>query len=236
MKKHFLFAALLAALTPALAQPSPAGSPPAPTAPKATFVEPSAPEAAEIRRMGDSAMNWLSFTLINELNAAIAKGGIENAVEIAHLVRLPTAGDRLADLPQIKAVKLTSFRLRTPANAPDAADQLALDRVQHELTSSPSPSQVLVLRLDSPGGAPEWRVYRPIGVAPICVRCHGDPADQSPELRAKLRERYPVDNAAGYDVGQWRGLMRVTVDPTPPPPPPAKPAAKPIVKPAAKKS
>ena len=170
-------------------------------------------------------MNWLSFALIDELNTAIAKGGLEHAVEIAHLVQLPVENGRLANLPHVKAVKLTSFRLRTPNNAPDAADQLALDRVQQELSSSPSPSQVLVQRIETPGVAPEWRVYRPLGVAPVCVRCHGNPDEQSPELRVKLKERYPVDNGGSFNLGQWRGLMRVTIDPTlPAPPPPAKPA------------
>jgi len=234
MKTRLLLAVLLAASTHAVAQPSPAGSPPASPAPNAVFVDPAAPEAADIRRLGESAMNRLSFMLVNELNTAIARGGLENAVEIAHLVRLPMTAGRFTDLPNITAVKLTSLRLRTSTNAPDAADKLALARVQEELSSSPSPSQILVQRIDSPAGAPEWRVYRPIGVAPVCIRCHGDPVDQSPELRVKLKERYPVDNASGFELGQWRGLIRVTVDPTPPPP--TKPATKPAVNPAAKKS
>jgi hypothetical protein len=86
---------------------------------------------------------------------------------------------------------------------------------------------VLVQRIGPPDGTPEWRVYRPIGAAPVCIRCHGNPNDQSTGLRAKLMERYPTDNATGFEAGQWRGLIRVTVDLTPPPQ--TKPAVKPAI-------
>jgi hypothetical protein len=36
------------------------------------------------------------------------------------------------------------------------------------------------------------------------------------ELQARLDERYPGDQAAGYAVGQWGGLLRVSVAEAPP--------------------
>jgi hypothetical protein len=113
-------------------------------------------------------------------------------------------------------VKRTSLRLRNPANAPDAADQLALERVDKDIKSGVLP-KVLVQRVEPAGGKPEWRVYRPVGVAQQCVTCHG-PRDTMPaDLLARLDERYPQDRATGYTLGQWRGLLRVSVSDAPPP-------------------
>jgi len=58
----------------------------------------------------------------------------------------------------------------------------------------------------------------------VCAGCHGDPGQQSPALREKLNRLYPTDQPTGFAVGEWRGLIRVTVDPNPPPAP--KPAPK----------
>lgn len=204
------------------------------TSVNAEFVDPDSSAAAEVRRVGDNAINRLANTMVNELNVAMAKSSLEDAVDVTHLKNLPMTGDRLAVLPQIKAVKRTSLRLRNPANAPDAADQLALERVEKALAANYDPPKVLVQRIDTPGAAPEWRVYRPLGAAPLCLKCHGDPAEQSVALRTKLNTAYPADQAIGFRLGEWRGLLRVTVDLTPPPAP--KPTPKPVAIPAAKKN
>ena len=99
-----------------------------------------------------------------------------------------------------------------------------------ELASDYGPSKVLVQRIDAPGAPPEWRVYRPLGAASVCLKCYGDQTEQSPALRAKLNSLYPVDQATGYRIGEWRGLLRVTVDSSPAPAPPQKAATKTIPK------
>jgi len=211
-----------AALTPSTRAADPTPPPDAKPPLNAVFVDPASPEAATVRRIGESAMNWLGSIMIRELSRAVAKDGLEGAVDVCHLKSLPMTDGRLAAFPQITAVKRTSLRLRSPANAPDAADQLALDEVVKALANDTAP-KVLVQRIDRPNAAPEWRVYRPLGVMPECVGCHGDPGQQSPALHEKLSRLYPDDKSTGFAVGEWRGLMRVTVEPPPPPPPPAPP-------------
>jgi len=183
----------------------------------AEFVDPEAAENVGVREAGERAINRLGLTLVNEVSVAVAKGGAEKAIDVCHLRALPLTGEILAGMPRITAVKRTSLKLRNPANAPDAAEQLALQRVAQDLQNGTLP-KVLVQRIDGPGGKPEWRVYRPVGVAPPCVTCHGPRESLSPELLARLAERYPQDQATGYATGQWRGLIRVSVGDAPPPP------------------
>ena len=212
----------------------------APAAPEAKpainaeFVDPNSSDVTDIRGAGEKAINRLVTEMVNELTRTIARGGLEAAVDVAHLKNLPMTGGRVTGLPRIKTIKLTSFRVRNPANAPDAADQLALDRVIKELASDYGASKLLVQRIGPPNAPSEWRVYSPIGSMSSCLKCHGDPELQLVGLREKLNAQYPTDQATGYRIGEWRGLIRVTVDSAPPPPPAAPPAAP--AKPAPKKN
>ena len=144
----------------------------------------------------------------------MAKSGAELAVDVCHLKALPLTGEIISGMPRITGVKRTSLRLRNPANAPDAAEQLALKRVEKNIEAGVMP-KVLVQEIDLPGGKSEWRVYRPVGVAQQCVTCHGPPDSFSPGLQARLKQRYPNDQATGYATGQWRGLIRVSVSDAP---------------------
>lgn len=152
--------------------------------------------------------------MVREVNNALAKGSPESAVAVCHLRNLGSpAGDVLNGMPAIKAIKRTSSRLLNPANAPDVAEQLVLDRVLRELNSDRPPTTTIVQKISTGGGGVEWRVYRPLVILPSCLRCHGDPAEQSPELQTLLRRGAAENPATGYRLGEWRGLLRVTVTP-----------------------
>lgn len=193
----------------------------------AEFVESDDPKIAEIRALGERAINRLAITLVNEV-AVASKKGPENAVEVCHLKALPLTGEVVAGMPRITAAKRTSLRLRNPANAPDEAELLALRSVERDIERGKAPAQLLLQKVTQPGGGTEWRVYRPLGLLGHCVACHGPRENQTPELQAKLKQLYPNDQAVGYAPGQWRGLMRVTVSDTPAPAkaPPKAPAPK----------
>jgi len=184
----------------------------------AVFVNPNAAENVEIRDLGGRPINRIGSTLVNEVSSAMAKGGPDKAVDFCHLKALPMTGEIITGMPRITGVKRTSLRLRNPANAPDAAEKLALARVEAEIENG-NPPKVLVQRIDLPGAKREWRVYRPVGVAPQCLACHGPKDSMSPALQARLAERYPADQATDYSAGQWRGLIRVTVAEAPAAPP-----------------
>jgi mono/diheme cytochrome c family protein len=178
---------------------------------KATFAEADTPEVAEIRKLGEAAINRLATQLVREVTSAMAKDGPEGAVETCHLKAVPITNGTVAGLPRITAMKRTSFRLRSPANAPDAAEKIALDHIQQLLDNGDSPPPLLVQRVEAPPAAPEWRVYKPLGIMPKCLACHGDSAGQSEALKTKLAALYPGDKASNYSAGEWRGLIRVTV-------------------------
>lgn len=183
-----------------------------------TFIDPADPEAAAIRQAGEAASAMIATRLVTELTAALGAGGPEKAVDVCHTKALPLTNESLPGLPQVTAAKRTSLRLRNPANAPDVAERAALDHVAALVKDGQPTPPILIQKIETAGAnAPEWRLYRSVGVQPACLACHGAPEAQSSALRALLRERYPQDAATGYAVGEWRGLIRITVHPNPPP-------------------
>lgn len=195
---------------------------------KAEFVNPTAAEAAEISSLGDRAIARLAYSLVTEVSQAVAKQGESAALAACHLKNVSATGAVIPDMPRVTAWKRTSLKLRDPANAPDAADQLALQHVQSALAAGNAPPKLLVQRIEPAGGPAEWRVYKPVGVLKQCLGCHGSSDTIPAAVGAELARRYPDDKATGYAQGEWRGLLRVTIGPPPPPaPPPVRPPAPP---------
>ena len=59
----------------------------------------------------------------------------------------------------------------------------------------------------------ELRYYRPLVIAEPCLACHGDAESLDPAVAEAIAARYPDDRATGYEVGDLRGVVRVTVSP-----------------------
>lgn len=171
--------------------------------------------AAEIQRSGILASNYLGQKLVTEVAAALKKGTPEDAVSMMHLQHLSADGQAVPGLPRIKAFKLTSLRLINVANSPDFAEQQALEDVEHTIRSGNKPTEVLVQHIVLPDGTEEWRAYRPLAVLPTCVTCHGAAAEKSPRLRSLLVQHAPATPATEFRLGEWRGLLRVTIEPAP---------------------
>jgi Protein of unknown function (DUF3365) len=112
------------------------------------------------------------------------------APEIAHAVG---AEERVR-------VGRTSHKLRNPANQPPdwAAAWVAERREEPAFAEGPDGS---------------LRALLPIRLEAMCVSCHGPAESLSPEVRAALAERYPEDQATGFQVGDLRGWFWVEIPP-----------------------
>ncbi len=193
---------------------------------KAAFIEPDSAETRSIRDVGGHAIDRLAVTLITDVSNAVTRDGLVAALDQCHLKDVPTKDGLVGGMPRITAAKMTSLKIRSPANAPDAAEKLALNRVRIGLLVDNPPS-ILLQRIELPDGKIEWRVYKPLANIPQCGVCHAKPDKQPPELREALQKRYPNDEASAYELGEWRGLVRVTVAEANPPTPAAPKAVKP---------
>ncbi len=160
---------------------------------------------AAVLEVGSSASSELMGALMENLTGAMQAGGAAGAVDFCAVRALDlTAGVALA---QGLDIKRTSMRYRNPANAPDEGETEALRYYETALAEAGELPGPWVQK----SGRDEYRFYRPLVVAPPCLVCHGSAEEIDPAVQAILDERYPDDLATGYSVGEFRGVIRVSV-------------------------
>jgi hypothetical protein len=191
-------AALLLACSDTAARRGTQEAPPAPAAP---------PEAAVVAARGaaDAVMARVKGLLETELAAGGYAGAVEACAELAQQATREEA--ERAGL----AVRRVSLRWRNPADAPDAFERAALERLEIEAKAGALPVEVIEVAPATAGNPAELHYLRPIVVAPLCLGCHGAPADLAPGVAEALARRFPADSATGYAAGDLRGAVSVRV-------------------------
>jgi hypothetical protein len=107
-------------------------------------------------------------------------------------------------------VRRVSVKYRNPADAPDDHEarvlgEFAALKAKGELHVNTEHAEVIVDE-----GRRYLRYMKPIVMgSPVCLTCHGGPADIPQDVQAELRRLYPGDTATGYRVADLRGAVSV---------------------------
>ncbi|UCE25138.1 MAG: DUF3365 domain-containing protein [Candidatus Zixiibacteriota bacterium] len=139
-----------------------------------------------------------------ELMAAMNEGGAKNAINVCQ-VKAPQIAE--ANSNEFWSIRRISDRNRNPNNTANEHELGILERFNDNTGMAPAFSYEWA-------PADEGRIYRyykPIRVAPLCVKCHGSESDLDPEAAETLKEAYPEDRAIGYNPGDLRGMFVVQV-------------------------
>lgn len=169
--------------------------------------EVSAEEGARVAEIGEAAAGELLRTLVGRLTAAMEEGGPAHAVEFCAVEAIPLTRMVESDMVGGVELKRTSFRYRNAENAPDEAETQALRYFEEAIQAGGAVPSRYVQQVSQR----EFRYYQPLFVGEVCVQCHGDPQAMNPAVLEKLEASYPADLATGYEAGDFRGLVRVTV-------------------------
>jgi hypothetical protein len=105
------------------------------------------------------------------------------------------------------SLKRTSYRYRNPLNAPDEAEEEALLFFEEAVLAGGTTPSSFVHQVSEE----EYRYYQPLFLGEFCLQCHGSPEAMDPEVREALAQKYPGDLATGYEAGDFRGVVRVSV-------------------------
>jgi len=162
-----------------------------------------------VRDQGAAATKALMGTLQTNLVAAMQEGGPSYAVEFCAGEALALTDSVARQLGSGISLKRVSGHHRNPVNAPDAAEVRALRHFEDALAESGSLPEDWVQQT----ATGELRYYRPLVIAEPCLACHGNADSLDPAVAEAIAERYPDDRATGYEIGDLRGVVRVTVSP-----------------------
>ncbi|MBE7482817.1 MAG: DUF3365 domain-containing protein [Polyangiaceae bacterium] len=145
------------------------------------------------------AIGELKKTLSGRLQEAIKSGGHASGIEVC----ATEAGKLTADLAAKNGVEIgrSSHKLRNEQNAPRPWVKAYLSEVAGKPAKDVKPA---VYDLGDKLG-----VVEPLPTQALCVSCHGAPEGIPAEVKQKLGERYPKDQATGFAEGDLRGVAWV---------------------------
>jgi hypothetical protein len=152
---------------------------------------------AEGQRLAAEAFALLSKNLAE----AIAKDGVPGAIGFCSEKALPLTASVDATLRRV------SHKARNPKNKADAAELEILDSYRATMKAGKAPEPQVRRNADG-----SETFFAPIVLAnPTCLKCHGAPGtDIDADTLAALSKRYPQDEATGFQMGELRGMWRIT--------------------------
>lgn len=145
-------------------------------------------------------------TLKTKLMESIQAGGLENGLNICNTV----AQKMMDSLSEVHGVKIrrTSMKIR---NSDDIADQDDLEMLSFYETNHGEGAELGPEAKELADG--NVRVFMPIMVEDACLKCHGNVgSDLSIDFYAKIKEKYPEDEAFNYKSGDFRGMWSITMN------------------------
>ncbi|OGS92633.1 MAG: hypothetical protein A2Z95_07330 [Gallionellales bacterium GWA2_60_18] len=139
---------------------------------------------------------------------AIMEGGPEAAIKVCKDIAPGMAGD----LSRQHGIRLTrvSLKVRNPLlGTPDAWEQQVLKGFEQRAAKGENADAMEAAEIAKEPNGSYFRYLKAIALQPGCVACHG-PAAQIPDnVKVRLAEDYPHDQATGYTPGQIRGAVSI---------------------------
>ena len=167
------------------------------------------PEKGRVIALGDSSATVLLKALVSSLKGALSSGGVVEGVEFCSKNAQTLTKSVEQGLPEGITVKRTTLKYRNEKNKPDEYDEKALKYYQDHWQEGPKNIPPYVQYVPEDG---TYLYYKPLGIKKVCLNCHGSQQQINAEVRMRLKKYYVNDMATGYKEGDFRGLVRVSIN------------------------
>lgn len=160
-------------------------------------------EISALKNQADSIATVSQNVLLQNVAAAIQKGGTEYAVDFCNVRAIPIT-DSLSKEVRV-SIQRISDRNRNPENNLNTeTDRSVFNEFKKK--------QELVDTLFK--AKSQYVYYKRISLAmPTCMKCHGNPqADIEEKTLQKINIFYPNDKAIGYTLNDFRGLWKIEIN------------------------
>lgn len=149
----------------------------------------------------ETVIKKFSTDLKSALMAAIKKSGVASAIDECNTAA-PVIGAKYSG--EYVRIYRVSDRRRNPDNA---ANQHQLDILSSFSDTATDLKSSLEWTTD--GNQKVFTYYKPIRTNSLCLKCHGDKTSIADDVLAAIEEKYPDDEATGYQAGELRGMFVV---------------------------
>ena len=145
-------------------------------------------------------------TLGQKLQSALADGGPVNAMGVCNL-QTPEIANTVSVQHQVKVSRVGTRARNSVMGVPNDWQAKALAQFEAALARGDQPADMEFSETVDMAQGKEFHFAKPIVLQPMCVACHGGPEQITPQVKAKLSELYPNDQAVNYQAGQLRGAV-----------------------------
>ena len=161
----------------------------------------------ETIELGDRSSKLLLSTLGKNMKKHMEEGGVMKAFDFCSDEAFNLTKKTNKKIPKGVRIKRISSKYRSPANAPKSDEVAVLESFETMLKADVVLPEYLVQKVDSL----TYKYYKPLVIKDkACLACHGE-VSKNIDLRRKVAEVYPLDRAVGYEMGDLRGAIVVTV-------------------------
>ena len=162
-------------------------------------------DQAQLKKEAVSIVQRFGGSLKPELKKAMKAGGPTQAISVC-AEKAPAIAEGLRD-DTGWYVKRVSLKARNNQTAiPDAWEKKVLEQFDQRQANGETAEKMAFSEV-----VDGWfRFMKAQGVETVCMNCHA--AEIKPETEAALSEKYPLDKARGYSLGQIRGAFSLAMD------------------------
>jgi hypothetical protein len=146
-------------------------------------------------------------TLSSMLKQQIETAGTESAIDVCKQVAPALAAEYSDDEITVKRVSLKPRNLQQ--GIPDAFEKQVLENFDLQKSAGKSPAEMEIVQLVQDRDGSSYRYMKAIPTQALCLQCHGNAVDISPNVKQRLQEQYPNDMGQGYKVGDIRGAISI---------------------------
>lgn len=166
-------------------------------------------EAAREKYLEESRNTAQEFmqTLGGTLKKQLETGGAESAIGVCKQIAPALAAEYSKDGRVVRRVSLKT-RNKVQGTPDDWEKQMLEGFDQGQREGKPVTGMEMATVTEDADG--RWfRYMKAIPTRPMCLQCHGKPADISTGVKAMLTKEYPEDKATGYSAGEIRGAISI---------------------------
>ncbi|CAI6150945.1 MAG TPA: DUF3365 domain-containing protein [Sulfurimonas sp.] len=160
-----------------------------------------------IVKIGHKSSTLLIKTLGLNMKKRMKSGGVLHALDFCSNQAYILTQEVNQKLPRGVSVKRVSVKYRSHKNIPSQKERTILESLQSLKSSNVILPKYLLQKIDKN----TYKYYKPLIInKKACLKCHGD--IKNVELKHEIANKYPLDRATAYKMGDLRGAIIVTIE------------------------